>query len=389
MATAVATNWRLREYDLEQFDSWRPCWAQLAAGCFMQHPAWLINAWTHFHRLQPGTRGHALLALHESPAAEELLGCSAWFQQFRGGVHWWRAMGSGQVTSDYLQMPCKPEAEAIIGRMTADWFARQAQRKGGLPVAIEVEGHRPECSQWRDFFDELARQDWLIDSVEIEGTWRLAIPRHWADYEAMLPKTLRHKCRRAIQAVESGAIQHQIARTPAEIESAWPTFVQLHQQRAQPGGASRCFSDSDYERFLRSAVDELAQAGVAWLSTIWLDDQPLASLLLFDSATTTFMYQSGIDAARMKQQPGHLANCLTIREVLRQGKQWYDFLRGDEAYKPAWRAERSTLHRTLALPPGWAGRGISSALKLRRQLRGWHQRWFSPSLARNDHGTAH
>src|SRR5262249_43158778 len=52
-----------------------------------------------------------------------------------------------------------------------------------------------------------------------------------------------------------------------------------------------------------------------------------------------YAYQCGIDADRLKVQPGELANMAAVRHAIEHGQTAFDFLRGDEPYKAHWRAK--------------------------------------------------
>ncbi|MBX3422147.1 MAG: GNAT family N-acetyltransferase [Pirellulaceae bacterium] len=355
----------------QELEAWHGTWRELAADCFMQQPIWLLNAWNHFHRHQSGVTSTDQAALVVTDAKQRTVACSLWFQQFRHGMRWWRAMGSDALCSDYQRAISPKALSTKVGLAVAEWFDRQPRNRLDLPTLIEVDGHSTDCPQWRAFFEVLGSRGWLIDSVEIDSSWRLTLPGDFATYEASLGKHMRRKFRQFLRVLADSRFELRICRTPAEIEDAWPNFVKLHQQRRQQLGQPGCFADSAYENFLRLTTLEFACQGQAWLPIMFYQQQPLATLLMFDSQHASCSYQSGIDTRHMKLEPGHLIYAAAIRETIGRGKREFDFLRGDEPYKQAWRAERHSLSRTVALPPGWVGRGISSAVKLRRCWRSW------------------
>jgi CelD/BcsL family acetyltransferase involved in cellulose biosynthesis len=56
-------------------------------------------------------------------------------------------------------------------------------------------------------------------------------------------------------------------------------------------------------------------------------------LFAFESADTTFLYNSGYDPEYAHFAVGLLSKAYAIRESIGRGKQTFDFLRGDEEYK--------------------------------------------------------
>ncbi|MFO0941654.1 MAG: GNAT family N-acetyltransferase [Pirellulales bacterium] len=348
----------------QQFD-------QFPSECFMQKSAWLRSAWENYHSQQTSVTANSLHFLNVTDAEDHVCGQSAWFKQFSRGIGWWRLVGSGQVCSDYVQLPSKSGCEQEVAQATAKWFAIQPRKFLEAPVAIEVEGHRENCATWNSFFDTLVDRGWTKDSVPVESAWRIQLPEDWKSYELMLSKSRRRKVRKAIKLNESGELQFEMADSPDRIAELWPEFVRLHQLRRQQLGQVGVFADSNFEKFLRSSLLNLSEDRSAFIAVVTHQASPLGMLLVFEHASTWFIYQSGFDVGRIELEPGHMVNSLMLRQALNRGVREVDFLRGDEHYKKGWKSNANTLCRTILLPPGLASRGISSALKLRRNVKAW------------------
>lgn len=370
MQQAVRSS-RLRELPAADFFSSDQSEIPFPTHCFMHESIWLKNAWCHYHRFQPGVDQSSLRGLIVSDEEGNLLGNSVWYQQVHHAISWWRMVGCGAICNDYVQMPCCPESEREVAVETALWLHSRPRKFLGLPTGIEIDGHRSDSSQWQAFFDTLRSKDWTLDSVPIEGAWRLGLPDNWQAYEGMLHKSHRRKARRAIKLLDSSVVQHRAFSSPNDIELYWPEFVRLHQKRRHQLGQAGCFADPHYENFLKSAVMELAAQNAVWLSFVHADSQAIAGLLIFDSGKTSYLYQSGIDTERLDLEPGHLINAATIRACIERGQLHFDFLRGDERYKSNWRASRISLQRSVLFPPGFTGRSLASARRLRRSFLGW------------------
>lgn len=371
MTLASTASLSVREQATAEIVSNPQAWAGLPCDSFMRSPIWSRNAWEHYHRVQPGVDPSSLRPAVVCDEDGRLLGRSVWFRQLQQTLACWRLVGSGAICNDYVQIPCQPDTERQVGVATARWLHRQPRRSlGGLAV-IEVDGHRADSIQWQAFFRTLCAAGWSLDSVPIQGAWCLELPNTWHDYEMRLGKSQRRKARCALKMLGSGKLQHEVYRTAAEIAREWPEFVRLHQKRRQLLGQTGCFANSDYERFLKNAVIELAVQGSAWLSVVRASQQTLGVLLVFDSGDTTYVYQSGIDTDWLHLNPGHLVNAATISNCIERGQRYFDFLRGDERYKSDWRAVRVDLRRSLLFSPGFTGRGLASVQKLRRSLLHW------------------
>jgi len=63
-----------------------------------------------------------------------------------------------------------------------------------------------------------------------------------------------------------------------------------------------------------------------------------------------FMYQGGLDPAKLKQSPGHASVSALIRDAIESGCQYFDFMRGDEPYKAVWGAQPLHTERIRVAP---------------------------------------
>jgi len=354
----------------------RANWTELAGDHAMSEPAWLENAWRFRHSREPGVNTGSWRGQAVTDPDGRLCGLAPWFVEARNGVKKLRLAGSGQVCSDYVQLPSGRNQELDVAEAVAHELVASRRKPDGTGAVdlIEIEGHRKESPQWERFFAVMGNGGWNRISSDIEGSWRIELPATWAEFESRLHKSRRRKARRGIKLLEKGEIEHRVYDTVAGVEEAWPEFVRLHQMRREQLGQPGCFSDPGFEQFLRSAILELVAMDRAWLSMVWQDQKPLAVLLMIDSPNTSFMYQSGIDVSRLQLAPGHIVNALTIRHAISREKQFFDLLRGDEPYKAGWMAERIPLRRTRLFAPTVRGRSLHAVCSLRNSWRLWQER---------------
>ncbi len=104
--------------------------------------------------------------------------------------------------------------------------------------------------------------------------------------------------------------------------------------------------DDRMETFFRMAAAAFAQKG--WLQLWTLEaDRPLASLLCFDYAGVMSLYNSGFEPDARSVSPGIVLIAHALREAISRGRQRFDFLRGEEAYKYDFGAQPSDLIRLV------------------------------------------
>ncbi len=351
-------------------ENW-PSFDLFPSDCFMQRSHWLESAWRHFHRHCRGVYSDGLTTLAVKDSDDALLGQSSWFKQFSRGIGWWRLVGSGQVCSDYVQLPCQPGSEVDVAQATAKWFALHPRKFLDAPTAIEIEGYRPSCPQWQTFINTLVDRGWTQDTVAIESTWRIDLPNNWKQYESLLSKSRRRKTRRATQMADRGELTFELVSDPQQVNEHWPEFVRLHQLRRQQLSQPGVFADANFEQFLKSATLDLASEGSASIARLLHGGSTLGMLLIFQSDATWYIYQSGFDTQRIDLEPGHMINSLMLRTAIERGIKSVDFLRGDEHYKKGWHCSPVSLSKSILLPPSLASRGISSAIKIKRNMQAW------------------
>jgi CelD/BcsL family acetyltransferase involved in cellulose biosynthesis len=131
-----------------------------------------------------------------------------------------------------------------------------------------------------------------------------------------------------------------MARTAEEFHEVWHRLLELHAKRwataSHPGGV---FDRPRFRAFHERAARELLandQLRLAWLEC---DGLPIAAEYQFLDARTLYAYQSGMDPALGRFQPGNLSLIATIRFAIEYQLSSVDLLRGDEPYKAHWRAQ--------------------------------------------------
>src|SRR5690606_6135764 len=119
----------------------------------------------------------------------------------------------------------------------------------------------------------------------------------------------------------------------------WDSLIDLHQRRRQSLGEPGCFSSKKWADFHRDIAQQLLAMGQLRLSVLKLDGQPIAAEYHFAGTNALYVYQGGLEPARCEEEPGRLSMIRCIQQAISEGQQEFDLLRGDEPYKPHWRAE--------------------------------------------------
>ena len=127
---------------------------------------------------------------------------------------------------------------------------------------------------------------------------------------------------------------------------AFDVLVDLHQRRFVSKGERGVFSDPRTNNFLSSAIESLCAKNRAEILIGYVEEAPFVAHLYLLGEKGPQLYQSGANPEFMKLEPGHLMFSYAVRKAIENGHTELDFLRGDEAYKSFWGAERQPLLKT-------------------------------------------
>ncbi len=171
------------------------------------------------------------------------------------------------------------------------------------------------------------------------------MPTDWDSYIASLGKHQRRTVRRLERDVlHTNRAALHVASQLDELSRAMDILVDLHQRRRQMLGEKGCFASARFLGFYRDVVPELLRRGQVQLYWLELDGIPAAAEYHLAGNGVLYVYQAGVEPVLMEHQPGNVINLMILRWAIERGYRAYDFLRGDEVYKPRFGAQpRPTL----------------------------------------------
>lgn len=322
----------------DAFQKLRPTWQTLYDRCpeapvFLSWE-WASTWWTHFHgahrlHLITFTDGADLLAV--APLVAE-----------PGGLRT-RLIGS-EETTDYADVLALPSVVSdVVDALFAYWGEQ------GNDVLLEP---LQEQSPLLRKFEAGAAGGLRGLAQRLEACPTVHLPSTWEQYLVELGRTDRHELRRKLRRAESaGALTHEVVDEPGNVEAALNSFYRLHQSSGDPRKAQ--FLQPRLWAFFSDVSLQLAARGWLRLSTLRLDDRPVAAVLGFDRGSTVALYNSGYDPQFRPISPGIVLLAYELRSAIERGRTAYDFLRGNEPYKYDLGAHDRFVWR-LCLGPGEA-----------------------------------
>ena len=351
--------------NFEEIKSQRDNWDQVAGACPFQGWAW---QGTWFEHLGNKSTPVVLVAIENS----QWVGIAPfWIDDSAAINQKLRFWGDGKTCTDYSGLIASPDNMEAFTFAVVDWLSNECVSGGKLENIdlIELEGMAVENATNQLLTEVFEASGFATHVAEIEGCWVTDLPSSWEELNAGFSKSMRRKTKKAVSRVTSDACEI-LSSNDSDFESLWLNFVELHQKRRQMLGDEGCFSDPVFESFLRNATLKLIEEGRAELIVILFDDEPLASMLLFNNGSTNFMYQSGADQTRMKLEPGYQIATVAIQKSIERGLQHFDFMRGDEPYKARWSTVRIPMMTIRYIP-----RNLRSRIK--------HNVWLTGQTIKN------
>jgi CelD/BcsL family acetyltransferase involved in cellulose biosynthesis len=346
---------------LAELAPYREAWSRLAGDCAFRTWTWLSTWWRHYggdgdaatpaeHRRQR----QLYVVLVFDAASDDLcqpenlagiLPCYTALSVAQGCVV--RLLGDGEVCSDHLGLLVDAtQAEAVADALARDLADQEWWDLLDFPAIDDVDGPTSRM------FAALAERRCDVVRYADAPTWAIELPATWDEFLALQSKSHRKQLRQAERRVldTNEAVWHPV-RGAAELDGTWDKLIDLHQRRRRSLNEPGCFASPVWAAFHRDVAPRLLAEGRLRLSWLELNGRPAAAEYHLAGAATTFAYQGGVDPDRLADEPGRLSTIRAIQQAIAEGHSQFDFLRGDEPYKPHWRAVSHATWRYQATAP--------------------------------------
>lgn len=343
-----------------------PEWNALAAGNPLHSYEWLAG-WFEIYGADS-----RLFVLGIRDESGRLVGLAPWHisESFQRGVEI-RPVGDGEVCTDHLTIftqpgLTQPGCEQQIAHQIAE-FLDQEHQQWDLLRLDDIDADNNIISQ---LAEALVARDCRLQLRDAIGSWQIELPGNWDEFLAMQSKSHRKQLRRSERSAEaSGAYQWHLASTPAEFETAWPIFIDLHQRRRKSLGEPGCFASERFAEFHTTLAKKLLAKDQLRLSYLSINGKPAAAEHHFAGADAIYAYQGGLDPDLIDQDSGRLSMIATIKHAISEGRTTFDLMRGNEPYKAHWRAVHRPAHHYRIVPPRATARLRAGATSVVGALR--------------------
>ncbi|MBN1953872.1 MAG: GNAT family N-acetyltransferase [Anaerolineae bacterium] len=206
------------------------------------------------------------------------------------------------------------------------------------------------CNVHRDsptlrWLPELARTSgWTTATTVQEVCPVVDLPGDWETYVESLDGKDRRELRRKMRrAAENPDLDWYLVGPGHDLGTETEAFLDLMAQSA-PDKAG--FLTPAMRAFFAALIRAAADAGWLQLSFLEWQGQKLAAFLNFVYNNRVLVYNSGLDwQAYPKLGAGIILTAYLIERAIEEGREAYDFLRGDESYKYSFGGVDVTVHR--------------------------------------------
>lgn len=355
----------------------RDDWNALAGSVPFRRYEWLAAWWRHFRR--PSDELFVPLVYD---ADGQIIGLAPWYiarDRWLGRVV--RFLGSGKVCSEYVTVLAAAGAEELVAHTLAEWLATEAAARWD---AVDLDGVEADDRALCELAGELVPGGHAFFQRNRERTWRVRLASSWNEFLGRLSKGRRAKVRVHERRLDHDNVSVRIADDPETLRQGLDIFHQLHQTRRETMGDGGCLSLPGFDAFLHDTAAELLEAGRLRLQWVEVGGQPAAVEFDLLGDETLYYYQTGMNPEMAEISPGWLLQVASLKRAIDDGLTYFDFLRGDEAYKASWGAQPRQLAQICVASRRPLSRLRHGAWRTAAEVK---NRWFQGKKAdagRND-----
>jgi CelD/BcsL family acetyltransferase involved in cellulose biosynthesis len=270
--------------------------------------------------------------------------------------------GREVVSGDFLDFISENETrpQVISAILT---FLDKARSQWGLLVIGELlkEGPTLDAMENMGGFNKLAarrQEDRLCPYIEL--------PETFDAYLNGMSSSMRYHVRRRIRDIEKKGARMEVSSDPKEVSAHLDTLIRLHLARWRRDNLPGTFGRKGFAEFLRQVCTNPPSGSSCRLYQLSHEGSPIAALLMFYFGQSALYYQAGWDpdSPLVSCSPGVVIMAHSIRDAIDRGFRYYEFLRGDEAYKLRW-TKTYRVTTTLLLARSLAARSYLRTAQLK------------------------
>jgi CelD/BcsL family acetyltransferase involved in cellulose biosynthesis len=327
-------------------------------------PQWAAASLAHW---SAGKRSY-ILAVRDG---SRLVGLAPFVLERRGSARLLRGLGVGVgsywdvIAEDDRREEVTRAIMAALRERTAEWDVLVLDRLAPDTLTERLVG---------DSFTVIHRRPTVSPG--------LVLPDSFDEYLASLPSLRRSKVRRYLRPLDRGEIELVSIEDPARLSESVVTWQRLRAASWTDRGR-QVNSEHASQRFQSFTIEALTTMVPAGLAVVWeLRHQGEAiavSINLVDEGTF-YGWLAAFDARYQRLQLGHVVIAHGIQSSIEAGRDYFDFMVGDEPYKYEYRPTDRLMPWLLVGHGGLRSRAACAAAS---RLRSRHERARARSKSQN------
>lgn len=269
----------------------------------------------------------AALAVVAARRASQLVGIAPLFHAIHQGQPILMLLGSIEI-SDNLDLICQPQDLPEFTRALLDFLPRAQLPHWDRLSLFNILDSSPTLPA---LAAAAQTAGWSYSAQALSHSPYIPLPADWEAYLAGIDKKQRHEVRRKMRRLEESGVPSRwyLVRDPDTLEDEITAFMDLMLQ------------DEEKRDFLTPAMREMMAAGMRCafsagclhLAFLEIDGKKAAAYYSFDYLNRLWVYNSGFSREFMGYSPGWVLVSYLIRWAIENGRETFDFMRGDEQYK--------------------------------------------------------
>lgn len=172
---------------------------------------------------------------------------------------------------------------------------------------------------------------WSASQERLQRSPLIRLPGDWEAYLAGIDKKQRHEIRRKMRrAAESEFnVSWHVVENARQLKAASEDFLTLMSQEKD----KQQFLTPEMRVQMKAMMQTAFDAGNLQLAFLTVNGSNAAAYFNFDYANRIWVYNSGLDYAYMDYSPGWVLLGHLLKWANENGREVFDFMRGDEEYK--------------------------------------------------------
>jgi CelD/BcsL family acetyltransferase involved in cellulose biosynthesis len=271
-------------------------------------------------------------------------------------------VGAGKGGADYSDLLCMRGYEEVVAETIAEWLTRSTDWN-----RCEFADVLPDSVARR--VATLMVTDNVIADASGSVCPRVCLGCGWENLlRSHFDKKHRYNIVRQVRLAEEQGLRMVFHETPEAFSRAFPMLVFLHNERKSIQRMKSAFSRPDCLRFHTRAAAKLAESGSAFIATLQAGQETVSAAYCFRDSQSLYYFQTGMSATGAALGAGSTLLYMLIRWAANQGYEWFDLLKGEEAYKTPWATDRVEQRAIKITRTNWRGRCLVALDGARRAL---------------------